>query len=200
MRSTKSGLTDLRNQLGITLLELMIVVTIIGILAAIAIPVFTGYVKRSRLTEARANIQGIFEAEQVYFSRFQRYTTNLAICPAALPAAGENQLWPAGGCDAGWAMLGWEPDGAVYFQYEVFSHNDEAADDLQRLPSATLGGDQNLYAIDWAAEGFNPAPPATVQPWCAVRATADTDGNGINVVFRSNSYNQKIHQNPDSEY
>ena len=164
MRSTRSGSKDPGNQLGITLLELMIVVAIIGILAAIAIPVFTGYIKRSRLAEARANIQGIFEAEQAYFTRFQRYTTNLPVCPAALPAAGENQLWPAGGCNAGWAMLGWEPDGAVYFQYQVFSHNDGAGD-LQRLPSAVLGGDQNQYAIDWVAEGFGAAP---VQPWCTV--------------------------------
>ena len=196
MRSTRSGSKDPRTQLGITLTELMIVVAIAAILAAIAIPVFTGYIKRSRLAEARANIQGIFEAEQAYFTRFQRYTTNLPVCPAALPAAGENQLWPAGGCNAGWAMLGWEPDGAVYFQYQVFSHNDGAGD-LQRLPSAVLGGDQNQYAIDWVAEGFGAAP---VQPWCTVKATADTDGDNTDVIFRSNSYNQKIFYTPDDEY
>jgi prepilin-type N-terminal cleavage/methylation domain-containing protein len=196
MRPTRSGFSDPGARRGITLLELMIVVAIVAILAAVAIPAFTGYVKRSKLAEAGTNIQGIFEAEQAYFTRFQRYTANLSICPATPAPVGENKLWPAGGCDANWQQLGWEPDNAVYFQYEVFSHNDGAGN-LERLPSATLGGDLNQYAIDWAAEGFSATP---VQPWCAVRASADTDGDGAQVFFRGNSYNQKVFQSPDDEY
>jgi prepilin-type N-terminal cleavage/methylation domain-containing protein len=196
MRFTRSGFCNPRIQQGITLIELMIAVAIVAILAAVAIPAFTGYVKRSRLAEAGTNIQGILEAEQAYFTRFQRYTTNLSICPATPIKGGENQLWPAGGCDNNWKMLGWEPDGAVYFQYEVFSHNDGLGD-LHKLPSAVLGGDLNQYAINWAAEGFSAVP---VQPWCVVRATADTDGDGVDVVFRGNSYNQKVYQSPDNEY
>jgi prepilin-type N-terminal cleavage/methylation domain-containing protein len=196
MSLTRSRVADPGDQLGMTLLELMIVVAIVGILAAIAIPAFTGYVKRSRLAEARANIQGIFEAEQAYFTRFQRYTADLSICPMTPPSAGENKLWPAGGCDDGWKALGWTPDGAVYFQYELFSHNDGLGN-LQRLPSAALGGDVNQYAINWAAEGFTTAP---VQPWCVVRATADTDGDGTPVAFRGNSYNQEVYQSPEEEY
>ena len=38
---------------GFTLVELMIVVVILGILAAVAIPAFTRYVKRSKTSEAR---------------------------------------------------------------------------------------------------------------------------------------------------
>ena len=196
MRSTRSGFSDPGARRGITLLELMIVVAIVAILAAVAIPAFTGYVKRSRLAEAGTNIQGIFEAEQAYFTRFQRYTTDLSKCPVALPPAGENQLWPAGGCNANWQMLGWEPDGAVYFQYEVFSHNDGAGN-LERLPSAVLGGELNQYAIDWVAEGFSAAP---VLPCGVVKASADTDKDGVKVFFRGNSYNQKVFQDPNDEY
>ena len=55
-----------RKMSGFTLVELMIVVVILGLLAAVAIPAFTRYVKRSRTSEAMTNLTRIYSAEFTY--------------------------------------------------------------------------------------------------------------------------------------
>ncbi len=62
-----------RNQKGFTLIELMIVVAIIGILAAMAIPNFLKYQAKSRQAEAKINLGGIFVAQTSYFGEQARY-------------------------------------------------------------------------------------------------------------------------------
>ena len=52
---------------GFTLVELMIVVAIIGILAAVAIPAFMKYIRRSKTTEASMNVRKMFDSTVTYY-------------------------------------------------------------------------------------------------------------------------------------
>jgi len=63
----------LNNKKGFTLIELMIVVAIIGILAAIAIPNFLKYQAKSKQSEAKVNLKAVFTSEQSYFAEKNTY-------------------------------------------------------------------------------------------------------------------------------
>jgi len=58
----------IKGQQGFTLIELMIVVAIIGILAAIAIPNFLTYQAKAKQSEAKVNLGGIFTTATSYFA------------------------------------------------------------------------------------------------------------------------------------
>jgi type IV pilus assembly protein PilA len=63
-----------RLKAGFTLIELMIVVAIIGILAAIAIPNFIKFQARSKQSEAKTNLKAIFTAEKSWYGEHDTYT------------------------------------------------------------------------------------------------------------------------------
>src|SRR5712692_5685716 len=58
---------------GFTLIELMIVVAIIGILAAIAIPSFAKFQARSKQGEVKANLKSLFTAQRSYYQEKDKY-------------------------------------------------------------------------------------------------------------------------------
>ena len=109
---------------GFTLVELMIVVVILGVLAAVALPSFNRYVRRSRTTEAVTNIQRIFAAQVTYNNQIHErsvngHFVNAPATPARAPNSGKYPaniaLWAG---IAEWTELGFAMEGAHYFQYE----------------------------------------------------------------------------------
>lgn len=56
-------------QAGFTLVEMMVVIIIVGILAAVAVPLYTGYVEKSKITEATSIIGAIITSEKLEMQR-----------------------------------------------------------------------------------------------------------------------------------
>jgi type IV pilus assembly protein PilA len=121
---------------GFTLIELMIVVAIIGILAAIAIPNFLRYQLRSKFTELKTNVQAIQKSEESLRQGERQYCLNAVtgayvdMAPTPTPA---NCLRTAGNGSQKcvWstvemgraAALDWNVEGATYGIYQATTAN-----------------------------------------------------------------------------
>lgn len=80
----------LRNEdKGFTLIELMVVVLIIAILIAIAIPTFLGARRRAQDRQAQSNLRNGLTAQKTFYTEPQEYTTD----PTALGDIESNLAW-----------------------------------------------------------------------------------------------------------
>ncbi len=62
---------------GFTLIEILVVVLIIGILAAIAVPQYQKATLKSRTIQARATLASLKEAQEAFYMTNMHYTTNI---------------------------------------------------------------------------------------------------------------------------
>jgi len=108
-----------RQQQGMTLLELMIAVAIIGILASVAIPSFRNYQFTSKTTEAKSNLGALARTQKAYYSEFNTYVGVLPEPISTLgtgPSAVKRDMTSIG---VAFAAVGWVPESNVFYDYDT---------------------------------------------------------------------------------
>ena len=66
----------MKSEKGMTLIELMAVVIIVGILAAVAIPMYTGYMVRARRADAKTALEQLRASQEMFRAERGRYANN----------------------------------------------------------------------------------------------------------------------------
>ena len=94
----------MKNKKGFTLIELMIVVAIIGILAAIAIPNFLKFQAKAKQSECKSNLGAIYTAQVAYFGEFNTY-------------AGSGYQGGSVTLSNAFQLINWEPSGQNRYRY-----------------------------------------------------------------------------------
>ena len=146
---------------GFTLIELMIVVAILGILAAIAIPNFLRYQLRAKTSEARTNMGVIRSSMEAFRGEMDGFPTTIATTPGAAATNGQKGTFTITACPAGcnrtnlaactsFECIGYRPSGLVYYQYDTASGN---IFDYVIGAAADLDADTSFGVFGYLADG-----------------------------------------------
>ena len=165
----------LKKKSGFTLIELMIVVAILGILAAVAVPAFLGYMRRAKTAEVTVNLNNMFKLAAAYYEspRNPRGLTstvgfNLCVVPTvtnanrspATPGSSKQQFNDRS--QPTWIDLGFTIADLVYYSYS--------------LDAQTLGAGAN----DCVLNGATPVANTVVY---TMRANGDLDEDNTESTF-----------------
>jgi type IV pilus assembly protein PilA len=127
---------------GFTLIELMIVVAIIGILAAIAIPNFIKFQARSKQGEAKTNLKSAFTAEKSYYAEKDSYASFGLVGFA--PEQGNRYAYngaQAAACSATWSR---PAASAGTAGYDCITQDTSRYETVDYLAAGTTGNDPKL--------------------------------------------------------
>jgi type IV pilus assembly protein PilA len=141
---------------GFTLIELMIVVAIIGILAAVAIPSFMKYIKRTKTVEATMNLRKMYDGAVAYYvgehadingvAANKQFPLDGPYVPALATLTGltgdRYQSSPADWKQGGWSALEFSISDAQVFAY-TFVNGNPGGTGVDAKASMIANGDQN---------------------------------------------------------
>jgi prepilin-type N-terminal cleavage/methylation domain-containing protein len=108
---------------GFTLIELMITIAIVGILASIAVPMLTSYIRKSKQTEAHLAVDKMTKNVRVFHLTHKRFPVNSNMLPAISACVNPTGKTPATPktdwfLDPGWKELEFFIDEPGHFQYD----------------------------------------------------------------------------------
>ena len=150
-----------KNQKGFTLIELMIVVAIIGILAAVAIPAFMDYMKKGKRSEAELNLNAIGKSGKTYYVENSQFPqTAAALTPAAACCSNANKKCPVAAANwegvRGWDDLDFSVNEEHLFQYQYAVAGGDNAD-ATAVGDLDCDGSTVTYTLELRANAGNPS-------------------------------------------